>query len=167
MESTTFFAMVFCKSSSLNNTNHSHIDDIFIASTNATDIPVTDLQEITLEIVNDPQQPASRRNHLKHIIQSPIDRDTPNAQATTTGPLTIDVKKSVNVRDSGFLDDEDVQSGRDSELASSRPLNNKQNETISEDAHTSNDILNRKLKSKIQNKNDLFLKTFLFYRNTI
>ena len=162
MESMTFFVKVFYKSSFVKHTNHPHIDDIFIASTNVNDIPIADLQEITLEMVNDPQQPISRRNQLKQIIPSPIDRDTPHTQLTTTGPITVDVKRTVNVRDSGFLDDEEGQSGRDSELASIRQTHNKQNEIVSDDVPTSNDLLSRKIKSK---KKLFFIKekhVFLF-----
>ena len=133
------------------------LDDIFVASTSVTDIPSTDLQEINLEILNDSQHSLSRRNHLKRIFQSPVDYDTPTTQILDTGPLIVDVKKTVNVRDSGFLDDEDGLSGKDSELTPlrktpSRPSNNnnnnKQNEPVAEDAPTSNDLLSRKLKSK-------------------
>jgi hypothetical protein len=110
---------------------------------------------------NDTQFSTSRntggnRNQLKQNLQSPPDRDTPNTQ---TGTITVDLKKMVNVRDSGFLDDEDGLSGRDSELTTSRKTpsrpsnnnNNKQYETVSEDAPTPNDLIGRKLKSKIVN----------------
>jgi hypothetical protein len=105
-------------------------------------------------MVNDPQQPASRRNQLKQIIPSPIDRDTPHTQLTTTGPITVDVKRTINVRDSGFLDDEEGQSGRDSGLASTRQTHNKQTEIVSDDVPTSNDPLSRKIRSK---KKEAFL----------
>jgi len=95
------------------------------------------------------------RNQLKHNLQSPPDRDTPNNQ---TGTIGADLKKMVHVRDSGFLDDEDGLSGRDSELTTSRKTpsrpsnNNKQYETVSEDAPTPNDLIGRKLKSKIRKR---------------
>ncbi len=109
---------------------------------------------------NDTQFSTSRniganKNQLKQNLQSPPDHDTPNTQ---TGTITVDLKKMVNVRDSGFLDDEDGLSGRDSELTTSRKTpsrpsnnnnNNKQYETVSEDAPTPNDLIGRKLKSKI------------------
>jgi hypothetical protein len=141
--------------------SHSYTDDVFVASTNVTDLSPTDLQEINIEMFNDAQHSTSRntgvsRNHVKQNMHSPADRDTPNTQ---TGPISIDSKRIVNVRDSGFLDDEDGLSGRDSELTTSRktpsrPLNNnnnnnnKQYETVSEDAPTPNDLIGRKLKSK-------------------
>lgn len=130
-----------------NNINYLYLDEIFIASTTTNDIPPTDLQEISLEIVNDPQQPSSRRSQIKQLLHSPVDRDTPNTQIAPTAPITIDVKKAVNIRDSGFLDDEDGLSGRDSELTATRGLNTKQNELASEDAPTSTDLISRKLKS--------------------
>lgn len=103
-------------------------------------------------MLNDSQHPTSRstavRNVLKPSIPSPPDRDTPN---TTTGPMHIDLKKVGNVRDSGFLDDEDGMSSRGSELTTSRKTPSKpvkQYETVSEDAPTPNDLISRKLKSK-------------------
>ena len=107
--------------------------------------------------MNDAQHSTGRnnglgRNQIKHNLQSLTDRDTPNTQ---TGPIMIDFKKMLNARDSGFLDDEDGLSGRDSELTTSRktpsrPTNNnnsnRQYEVVSEDAPTPND-LSRKLKS--------------------
>ena len=66
----------------------------------------------------------------------------------------------VTVRDSGFLDDEDGLSGRDSELTTSRKtpsrhpnnininLPNKQYQALSENASTPNDSAARKYKSK-------------------
>jgi len=141
-----------------------HLDDIFIASTNVTELLPTDLQEINIEMLNDAQLAPSRntgntRNQLKQNLPSPPDPDTPNAQ---TGANTVDFKKMANVRDSGFLDDEDGLSGRDSELTTSRKTpsrpsntNNKQYETVSEDAPTPNDLIGRKPKSKI---NDLYIK---------
>jgi len=152
-----------------------YLDDIFIASTNLTDLSPTDLQEINIEMFNDTQFSTSRnigtnKNQLKQNLPSPPDHDTPNTQ---TGTITVDLKKMVNVRDSGFLDDEDGLSGRDSELTTSRKTpsrpsnNNKQYETVSEDAPTPNDLMGRKLKSKIvyfyikikteQKKNFLFV----------
>lgn len=136
-------------------------DEIFIASTGTNDIPSTDLQEITLEIVNDPQQSPSRRSQIKQLLHSPIDRDTPNTQIPSTGPITVDVKKTVNIRDSGFLDDEDGQSGRDSQLTTTRALNLKQNETVSEDAPTSTDLISKKLKSN-ENKSQKEFSIVLF-----
>ncbi|CAF4237836.1 unnamed protein product, partial [Rotaria magnacalcarata] len=87
---------------------------------------------------------------------------------TQTGAINVDLKKMINVRDSGFLDDEDGFSGRDSVLTTSRKTpsrptnnnnnnnnntinnnnnnNNKQNEQASEDAPTPNDLIGRKLK---------------------
>lgn len=92
------------------------------------------------------------RNAIKGSLQSPPDRDTPNTQA---GTITVDVKKTTSVRDSGFLDDEDGLSGRDSELTTSRKTpsrpsnnNNKQYETVSEDAPTPNDLIGRRMRSK-------------------
>lgn len=133
------------------------LDDVFVASTNVTDISPTDLQEINIEMLNETQPSTSRnagpiRNQLKPRLQSPPDRDTPNAH---TGAITVDMKKMANVRDSGFLDDEDGLSGRDSELTTSRktpsrPSNNthRQYETVSEDAPTPNDLIGRRMKSK-------------------
>ncbi|CAF0720598.1 unnamed protein product [Rotaria sp. Silwood1] len=134
-------------------------DDIFVASTNIADIAPTDLQEINIEMLNDTQHSTSRntvfgRNQLKQTLQIPSDGDTSNAQ---TGPLTVDLKKMLNVRDSGFLDDEDGLSGRESVLTTSRKTpsrptnninnnNNKQYEVASEDAPTPNDLIGRKLK---------------------
>jgi hypothetical protein len=119
------------------------------------DLSPTDLQDINLEMTSEP--PTSRntgfiRNQIKQNVQSPPDRDTPNNQTGTSGG---DLKKMAQVRDSGFLDDEDGLSGRDSELTTSRktpsrPSNNKQYETASEDAPTPNDLIARKLKSKIR-----------------
>jgi hypothetical protein len=112
-------------------------------------------------MLNDTQHSTSRntgiisRNNVKQNLQSSPDHDTPNNQI---GPITVELKKVVSVRDSGFLDDEDGLSGRDSELttshkAPSRSTNNnnnnsKQYETVSEDAPTPNDLIGRKLKSK-------------------
>ena len=122
-----------------------------------TDISPTDLQEINIEMLNETQPSTSRnagpiRNHLKPSLQSPPDRDTPNTQP---GTISVDMKKMTNVRDSGFLDDEDGLSGRDSELTTSRktpsrPSNNanRQYETVSEDAPTPNDLIGRRMKSK-------------------
>jgi hypothetical protein len=138
---------------------NNHIDDVFVASTNVADPSPTDLQEINIEMLNDTQHSTSRntgvisRNHVKQNLQSSPDRDTPSTQI---GPITVDLKRMVNVRDSGFLDDEDGLSGRDSELTTSRKTpsrpannnNNKQYETVSEDAPTPNDLIGRKLKSR-------------------
>ena len=107
-------------------------------------------------MLNDTQITTSRntgvgKTQYKNNLQNSPDRDTPNNQ---TGTITVDFKKMANVRDSGFLDDEDGLSGRDSELTSSRktpsrPSNiNKQYEVVSEDAPTPNDLIGRKLKSK-------------------
>lgn len=128
------------------------LDDVFVASTSVNDPTATDLQEINIEMLNESQHPASRstggaRNILKPSAQSPADRDTPN----TGGPMHIDLKKVGNVRDSGFLDDEDGMSSRGSELTTSRKTPSKpvkQYETVSEDAPTPNDLVSRKLKSK-------------------
>lgn len=115
------------------------------------DLSPTDLQEINIEMLNDSQHPTSRttaaRNVLKPSVQSPPDRDTPN----TNGAMQIDLKKVGNVRDSGFLDDEDGMSSRGSELTTSRKTPSKavkQYEPVSEDAPTPNDLISRKLKSK-------------------
>ncbi|CAF0925446.1 unnamed protein product [Rotaria sordida] len=131
-------------------------DDVFVASTNITDLTSTDLQEINIEMLNDTQHSTSRntgfgRNQLKQNVQIPSDGDISNTQ---TGPLTVDLKKMLTVRDSGFLDDEDGLSGRDSVLTTSRktpsrPTNNttnKQYEAASEDTPTPNDLIGRKLK---------------------
>jgi hypothetical protein len=118
------------------------LDDIFVASTNFGEIPSTDLHEISVEILNDSQHSPSRRSQLK---QSPIDHDT---SITQTGPMIIDIKKTANIRDSGFLDDEDGLSGGDSELATSRVVQSKRNESVSEDAPTPSDLMSRKLRSK-------------------
>ncbi len=134
-----------------------HIDDVFVASTNIADISHTDLQEINIEMFNDAQRSTSRnasvnRNQLKQNLQPLPDRDTPNPQ---TGAVSVDLKKMLNVRDSGFLDDEDGLSGRDSELTTSRKTpsrlvnnNTKQYEAVSEDAPTPNDLVARRQKSK-------------------
>ena len=118
------------------------------------DLSLTDLREISVEMLNDPQRSTSRnagvsRNQFKQNLQPLPDRDTPNTQI---GAPTNDSKKTVNVRDSGFLDDEDGLSGRDSELTTSRktpsrPIN-KQHEVISEDASTPSDLIGRRQKSK-------------------
>jgi hypothetical protein len=79
------------------------------------------------------------------LKQSPIDHDT---SITQTGPMIIDIKKTANIRDSGFLDDEDGLSGGDSELATSRVVQSKRNESVSEDAPTPSDLMSRKLRSK-------------------
>ncbi|CAF1528528.1 unnamed protein product [Rotaria magnacalcarata] len=145
-------------------------DDVFVASTSIADPSQTDLQEINIEMLNDTQNSTSRnvglgKNQLKQNVQIPTDRDTPNTQ---TGAINVDLKKMINVRDSGFLDDEDGFSGRDSVLTTSRKTpsrptnnnnnnnnnninnnnnnNNKQNEQASEDAPTPNDLIGRKLK---------------------
>jgi len=135
--------------------SNDYLDDIFVASANITDLSPSDLQEINIEMLNDTQLSTSRntgiaRNQLKQNLQSPPDHDTPNTQI---GPTTVDGKK---VRDSGFGDDEDGLSGRDSELTTARKTpsrpsnnNNKQYETVSEDTPTPNDLIGRKLKSKI------------------
>lgn len=117
-------------------------------------------------MLNDTQNSTSRngamgKNQLKQNLQTSTDRDTPNTQ---NGAINTDGKKTINVRDSGFLDDEDGLSGRDSVLTTSRktpsrPINNnnaagKQYELASEDAPTPNDLMARKLKSK---------KSFFFY----
>ena len=68
----------------------------------------------------------------------------------STGQISVDVKKGVNIRDSGFLDDEDGGSGRDSEFPSSRGAPHKPNEPVSEDTPTPTDLISRKLKSKIK-----------------
>lgn len=135
-----------------------------MATTSVTEPSSTDLQEINIEMLNDSHHSTSRnaavgRNQLKQSIQIPADRDTPNTQ---TGTITVDLKKMMNVRDSGFLDDEDGLSGRDSELTTSRKTpsrpvntiinnnnsNNKQYDVASEDAPTPNDLIGRKSKSK-------------------
>ena len=143
-------------------------DDVFVASTQVTDLSPADLQEINIEMLNDTQPSTSRnagliRNQLKQNLVSPPDRDTPNTQ---TGGMSVDLKKMAGVRDSGFLDDEDGLSGRDSELTTSRktpsrPVNNKQYETVSEDAPTPNDLIGRRLKSKSKDfkwKENVFLE---------
>ncbi|UJR26315.1 hypothetical protein I4U23_007653 [Adineta vaga] len=130
-------------------------DDVFVASTNVIELSLTDLREISVEMLNDPQRSTSRnasvnRNQFKQNLQPLPDRDTPNTQI---GATATDGKKIVNVRDSGFLDDEDGLSGRDSELTTSRktpsrPTNNtmKQYEPVSEDAPTPSDLIGRKQK---------------------
>ncbi|CAF1379816.1 unnamed protein product, partial [Adineta steineri] len=129
-------------------------DDVFVASTNVADLSLTDLREISIEMLNDPQRSTSRNTgvnkyQFKQNIQPVPDRDTPNVP---TVAITNDPKKVVNVRDSGFLDDEDGLSGRDSELTTSRKTprpvnnNNKQNETISQDPPTPSDLLGRRQK---------------------
>ncbi len=76
------------------------------------------------------------------------------------------MKKTVHIRDSGFLDDEDGISGRDSGLASTRVGNNKQNEPVSEDAPTPTDLISRKLKSRKFSLFDVLDNIHLgFYRN--
>ena len=91
------------------------------------------------------------KNLSKVNAQSPNDRDTPNTQ---TGTNTVDLKRMANFRDSGFLDDEDGLSGRDSELTTSRKTPsrpaNRQYETVSEDAPTPNDLIGRRMKSKFR-----------------
>lgn len=70
----------------------------------------------------------------------------------STAQISIDVKKSVNIRDSGFLDDEDGQSGRDGEHIASQGTQNKPTEPVSEDTPTPTDLISRRLKSKMKNK---------------
>ena len=137
------------------------LDDIFVASTNFNEIPSTDLHDISIEILNESQHSPSRRSQLK---QSPIDHDASSTHVASTGPMTIDIKKTVNIRDSGFLDDEDGLSGGDSELATSRVVRSKRNESVSEDAPTPSDLMNRKLKSKT-NKNFIFLTLCFLFRS--
>lgn len=123
---------------------------MFIASINAGDIPWADLQDITVEIFHDPQHATSRRSQLKPIVHIPTDPPTSPAQMLSTGQISVDVKRTVNIRDSGFLDDEDGQSGRDGELMASRGTQIKQTEPVSEDTPTPTDLINRKMKSKIE-----------------
>lgn len=68
----------------------------------------------------------------------------------STGQISVDVKKGVNIRDSGFLDDEDGASGRESEFPSSRGAVQKPNEPVSEDTPTPTDLIGRKLKSETE-----------------
>ncbi len=139
-----------------------YIDEIFIASTNFSDIPSTDLHEISVEVLNDAQHTPSRRSLMK---QSPVDQDSPNTHVVPTGPMIIDIKKTVNIRDSGFLDDEDGLSGGDSELVTSRGIQNKHNESVPDEAPTSTDLINRKLKSIKEKFFVLSLFSFVFFRN--
>ncbi|CAF2603494.1 unnamed protein product [Rotaria sp. Silwood2] len=126
-------------------------DEIFIASTHTNEISSEELQEISLETSSDYQPATSRRIQFKKVVQSPIDRDSSNTQLPTTGLVSVDIRKTVNVRDSGFLDDEDGLSSKDNELPSSRQTNNnKQNEIISENASTPYDLINRKLKKTLK-----------------
>lgn len=125
------------------------IDDVFVACTTIHDIPSEDLQEIGLELGLESQNTSSRRPHLKKHAQSPVDCETPNTPLATAGLVSIDIKKTVNVRDSGFIDDEELQSSKENELPTYRLQHNgKQNETISVDTTASNDLLTRKLRSK-------------------
>jgi len=158
MELMISFATVFYKSFFPNNINNPHIDDIFVALTNANDISSMDLHEISLEMFNDPHYSTSRRNPLKKIVQSSVDRDI-----STTATSSIDVKKPANTRDSGFLEDEEGLSGRNTELTSTRATHTKQNEIISETVPTSTDPFSRKLKSN--KENFLFQSSFFSYRN--
>ncbi len=116
-----------------------------------------DLHEISVEILNDSQHSPSRRSQVK---QSSIDHDTPSTQIVPTGPMIIDIKRTVNIRDSGFLDDEDGLSGGDSELITSRTIQNKRNESVSEDVPTPADLMNRKLKS---NSRKVFPSLYYYY----
>ncbi|CAF1230696.1 unnamed protein product [Rotaria sp. Silwood1] len=126
-------------------------DDIFIAATATNDISSEELQEINLEIGNDSQQATSRRIQFKKVVQSPIDRDSSNTQLLTPGLVSVDIKKTINVRDSGFLDDEDGLSSKDNDFPSFRQTNNnKQNEINSQDAPTPYDLINRKLKKVLK-----------------
>lgn len=120
-------------------------DEIFIASINTTDISVNDLQEINLEILNDPQHSVSRRNYMKQTLVSIEDRDTPSTQMAAPMPISVDVKKTANIRDSGFLDDEDMLSSRNSEA-----IQAKVNETVSEHTVTPTDLINRKIKKALK-----------------
>jgi len=115
-------------------------------------------------MLTDSQLLTPRRSQLKQTVQSPGDRNTPNTHITAKAPITIDIKKTINIRDSGFLDDEGL-SGRDSELPSSRAINNKQNEMVSENAPTPNDLISRKLKSNKKQHRNFHLFFFYFYRN--
>lgn len=133
-------------------------DDVFVASTNATDVSLTDLREISIEMLNDPQRSTSRntgvnRSTFKPNFQPLVDRETPNALGGAAA--AAETKKMPTVRDSGFLDDEEGLSGRDSELTSSRktpsrPVNSngKAHDVASEDAPTPSDLIGRRPKSK-------------------
>ncbi|CAF3676010.1 unnamed protein product [Rotaria socialis] len=128
-------------------------DDIFVASTTNYDVPFEDLQEIGLEMGYDSQNTTARRHQSKKLAQSPADLDTPNTPLAIAGLVSIDIKKTVNVRDSGFVDDEDVQTSKDNELLSLRQTNNnnnKQHETVSEETVPSNDLMSRKSKKSIK-----------------
>ncbi|CAF4046176.1 unnamed protein product [Rotaria magnacalcarata] len=128
-------------------------DDIFVASTTNYDISFEDLQEIGLEMGYDSQNTTARRHQSKKRSQSPADLDTPKTPLATTGLVSVDIKKTVTVRDSGFVEDEDVQTSKDNELPSLRQTNNnnnKQHETVSEETVPSNDLMSRKSKKSIK-----------------
>ncbi|CAF3610220.1 unnamed protein product [Rotaria sordida] len=129
-------------------------DDKFIASTNTHDISSEELQEISREIGYDHQHVTPRRIQFKKVVQSSIDRETSSTQLLTPGLVSVDIKKTVNVRDSGFLDDDDGLSSKDNELPSTRQTNNnnnKQNEIICDDASAPYDLLiNRKIKKSLK-----------------
>jgi len=89
------------------------------------------------------------------------DRDTPSTQPTAPIPISVDVKKTVNIRDSGFLDDEEMLSVRDGEA-----MQVKVNEAISEHTATPTDQVNRKIrsisKSRLKNHENLLLFFYSF-----
>jgi hypothetical protein len=113
-------------------------------------------------MLTDSQLITPRRSQLKQTVQSPGDRNTPNTHIPAKAPITVDIKKTINIRDSGFLDDEGL-SGRDSELPSSRAINNKQNEMVSENAPTPNDLISRKLKSNKKKTAQKFSSFFFLF----
>ena len=127
------------------------LEDMFIASTSIHEISSTDLEELNNQILSDPQHSPSRRHPIKTIFPSPVtDPETP---VTSTVSISVDVKKTINIRDSGFLEDEENSSGKGSEVNSSqkitgRAAQSKVVETSSEDVSSSNELFNRKMKSK-------------------
>lgn len=84
------------------------------------------------------------------VVQGPTEHEHSGTMMLSTGQISVDVKRGGNIRDSGFLDDEDGVSGRESEFPSSRGAVNKPNEPASEDTPTPTDLIGRKLKSKIK-----------------
>lgn len=129
------------------------LEDIFIASTTLHEISSADLEDLNNQILTDPQLSSSRRHLAKPTFPSPVtDPETP---VTSTVSISVDVKKSINIRDSGFLEDEENSSGKGSEVNSSHKPNGRTGqtkvlETSSEDVSSSNELFTRKVKSETQ-----------------
>ncbi|CAF0733239.1 unnamed protein product [Didymodactylos carnosus] len=96
-------------------------DDVFIAS-NQSDVSPNELQDIISELSL--TDSSKVKQHLKQVqnltTTSPVTAGLKQPQQSNdqVPPLTIDLKLKNGIRDSGFMDDEDL-SGRDSDMASS------------------------------------------------